>query len=192
MNLDLHNFVHFDHVIRNRLRRFMNTICAASVVVCFSSVLLWGWSYWWYDAYVPNKTGWCIQSYHGSIHCIRAGAGAGLGAPGWTTTSIRNAKIDQHWYITRSNRFTFLGFKSLYLEGRCSVVGVPYWFIATVSAMLVIWWRGQVRRQTRRFPKGLCPDCGYDIRGYPYHCPECGRLIGHRVPAVMARPRIST
>jgi hypothetical protein len=44
------------------------------------------------------------------------------------------------------------------------------------------WWQGVAeakafdRRQRRE--QGLCPECGYDVRGTPVRCPECGEPLG--------------
>jgi hypothetical protein len=60
---------------------------------------------------------------------------------------------------------------------RYLIVRVPYWFIATTSALLpavalVRWLRARRRRQA-----GQCCRCGYDLRGSSQRCPECGTII---------------
>jgi hypothetical protein len=35
-------------------------------------------------------------------------------------------------------------------------------------------WEWQERRKKRRAERGLCRQCGYDLRESPGRCPECG------------------
>jgi hypothetical protein len=57
------------------------------------------------------------------------------------------------------------------------IVLVPCWLAALACALLPgIWvtrWR-RTRNARRRLAAGLCPRCGYDLRGSPGRCPECG------------------
>ena len=36
----------------------------------------------------------------------------------------------------------------------------------------------RARRRRLRLKKGLCPDCGYDLRASEGRCPECGTISG--------------
>jgi hypothetical protein len=51
---------------------------------------------------------------------------------------------------------------------------VPYSLIVTVACgwLFVAWMIGRRKRQQ----PGLCPSCGYDLRGSPDRCPECGSV----------------
>lgn len=66
---------------------------------------------------------------------------------------------------------------SFELRTAARAVVAPYWFLAMVMAIRPAW---RVHRTTqwwqrrRRSRRGLCPDCGYDLRATPDNCPECG------------------
>lgn len=56
-------------------------------------------------------------------------------------------------------------------------VVVPYWSLAALTFVLpASWWMSTRKRRRRaaRVGRGLCPACGYDLRGTPARCPECG------------------
>lgn len=61
------------------------------------------------------------------------------------------------------------------LEVRILTVGTVF-FLAAVCWLFV-----NARAVLRRLPKGLCPNCGYDLTGNTSgRCPECRRgLRGH-------------
>jgi hypothetical protein len=54
-------------------------------------------------------------------------------------------------------------------------LGLSYWLLTCLSAVLPVLWVRRFRRM--RYPAGMCPRCGYDLRATPEQCPECGRKI---------------
>lgn len=67
---------------------------------------------------------------------------------------------------------------------------VPYWLaIGVLLAPSLRWlWvrarRARVRRQRGR--RGLCLECGYDLRASGETCPECGAVTAGKASAVSA------
>lgn len=58
-----------------------------------------------------------------------------------------------------------------------SWVAFPHWFpvlLASLPLALAARRLLVTHRQTRRAKEGLCPICGYDLRGSADRCPECG------------------
>ena len=56
-------------------------------------------------------------------------------------------------------------------------VVVPAWFVVLVTSILPAISVSRRRRRLRRvsrIARGLCPDCGYDLRASTGCCPECG------------------
>jgi hypothetical protein len=63
------------------------------------------------------------------------------------------------------------------------IAGAPLWAPAAVTALPpLLWTLARVRRRRRmlRTARGLCLACGYDLRGSPGRCPECGAVASVR------------
>lgn len=51
---------------------------------------------------------------------------------------------------------------------------VPHWFLTVIFVLAPIARFAAFARSRRGRLAGLCSDCGYDLRGSPGRCPECG------------------
>jgi hypothetical protein len=66
------------------------------------------------------------------------------------------------------------------------IAAVPTWFAMIGCAGLAglpVWLLRRDRRSRLRLRQGLCPACGYDLRGAAHErCPECGAAVADAMP----------
>ncbi len=111
-----------------------------------------------------------------SIVVYRLSMGLDLGPrSGWefNERSVgRNLREPGHWFWAASEPDRF-GDPDAYAEA-----GVRTLAVVAALAVLPVWWCIARVRRVRRDRKGLCPNCGYDLRATPGRCPECGTPAG--------------
>lgn len=60
---------------------------------------------------------------------------------------------------------------------------IPCWELAAITAMPPLLMGIRLARKRRAVRRGTCAKCGYDLRGSPDRCPECGTPIPSQAAA---------
>ena len=168
---------------------FTFVVALVSLAACAASVVYWGLSYTrtgggWHATYgdgslclfymdpdtagpyatdafehAPDHTGWWVWQ--------------NIVAHGTPTADLRAAGF--RWRTGSADRFLFEGGDGSRRFGY-RLLQVPFWSLTLATAVLplIVFARSKVRR--RRRSKHACVECGYDLRGSPGACPECGTV----------------
>jgi hypothetical protein len=79
--------------------------------------------------------------------------------------------------------FAYLNYRDPFMMGgypietvREQSVTFPLAAIFFPAIFLSVLWKRREIKQRRRLTKGLCTNCGYDLRATPDRCPECGTV----------------
>lgn len=66
------------------------------------------------------------------------------------------------------------GFESSFASSSEDVIALPAWLPVLAFTALPLAFVVRLGRRRRRRAAGRCAACGYDLRGTPQRCPECG------------------
>ena len=185
------------------IRRLLNLFTLLSLLLCVAVAVLWvrsyrhqdmiGWGFWGHDAQNrENQERWFagIEGNEGVLAVgalreregdpiegplVRAASGFFWNEFGWPLNMFIGAAEE-------SFGFAFLWLNSdptpRYLGHHGVIVCIPFWAAAIVATSLSVAGCRSIQRHRRRLQRatvGLCPTCGYDLRGNVSGvCPECG------------------
>ncbi len=180
-------------------RRLFNLAAAVSLVMCVAMTAMWVRSYWIGDDIGMNTPA-------GNRYFVRTGAGQlvvdvssgytfGRDQPRFQSTPTERALKVVYWvepdsFLSRAGfayiSSTFDGPLGGTMMVRAAVM--PCWFALLLAAVTPAVWaatrrRRSVHRARQDLARGVCPTCGYDLRGTPGRCPECGAIADASVEA---------
>ena len=191
-------------IVKRLFRIVLDTATVLSLLVCIAAAVLWVRSYRVADIYfMPSAPDTFVGSSRGTFFAFgrpaplppdvlallkqgsqprgyrrdapfdfrpRRGSSAEPGYRG----SFEFVGVS--WFLTRGGRFPAQGGG----RGGGYIAPVwqataPHWMVVTLFGILPA--ARLIRRlRRRRFGRGLCAACGYDLRATPQRCPECGTV----------------
>jgi hypothetical protein len=173
------------YVMRRRPLKFAAT---ASLLLCVATVALWVRSYsaidivrlrtggrWFYCSTYPasvTASTWLLSDLEAGADRSKsfeldyeALPGPRRDWDGYLLASTGTWQMLGFWYV-RTNR----------VNPSYRTVRFPDWFLVVTFSVLPAIALARARRRTTRGNRGLCPNCGYDLRATPDRCPECGSV----------------
>jgi hypothetical protein len=107
------------------------------------------------------------------------------------TSPITHAGVEPDYSTERRRTTRHFGPMVMWLDGwqssdsTASVRGWRFliWPAIFILALVVLAFMAPTVRRLRRHRRGLCPRCGYDLRGSFGRCPECGTFAERGGPA---------
>jgi hypothetical protein len=175
-------------------RRLVTLAAAASLVLCVAMMALWVRSYWRVDDVrffhtsrsrvigrqeIFESAGGIVFLSHDAVtsRVPREDRKPRFAVGSGKTPKVFSPFGDYDWHFSgfgyyrgtdsfpeSANPFTWVR----------NTVAFPHWFLALLFAILpAVHFRAAMRSRSLH-RAGLCPDCGYDLRGTPDRCPECG------------------
>jgi hypothetical protein len=93
----------------------------------------------------------------------------------WTSREpVRRSEIPFAWKSSSDRVVVGSGAESVTLQSESLKVRCPYWCALLISLMLPATALFRYLLARRKAKLGYCSECGYDLRGTPDRCPECG------------------
>jgi hypothetical protein len=186
-------------------RSLFSLVTAISLLATVAVLMLWIRSYWTCDSVVGESLeildsgeyrGFDLNvgSMWGVVHVwhymyrsdIRAAPPAPRNKWAWVRSPAVDPKVaPRHWHYYWPSYTNNLNNsppnppdEPFGTRERTISISLPDWIVVIFTCAIPVWWLiGARKRKREQTTPGLCPQCGYDLRGSADRCPECGTPI---------------
>jgi hypothetical protein len=196
----------YTRCVRKITRLAVQFLTLLSVFLWVASVALW------IQSHVVNLTFLNDGQKEVFVSSLSGALGVQVNTIDWTLWAGERpagwSKVRNYWPVMRLaqelgppltfwNRLGFAARRFTWESGvgrpmsEMRIVAVPYWFLLALATPLPARWflRGlRSRRRRRLAAAGRCTACGYDLRGTPDRCPECGATPAPQARAAAPSP----
>jgi hypothetical protein len=181
--------------MKRRRSRLITLLAGASMLLCLGISALWILTYLHGDEHeyrferfsaangVGHHFSTSIEFEHGTLFAIFSLQDYALRNPNSQTlpSGASGSEIDfslqDPMYPLERNIYSLWRPKFYNRSGNRGVVFLlPLWFFALVTAILPAIRIFRIFVPRRIANRGLCEECGYDLRATPDRCPECGTV----------------
>jgi hypothetical protein len=184
------------------IRRLINALSVLSLLLLVATAVLWVRARSFRDAFARTNAqgdGWVVTTTSRGAAGVewtvrrveprdgsarRFMAYTNRHAPGAIVVGIRPARRGLGFGAEQFMLYARIGPNRQAMNW--SGVLVPFWSLMVAFGLLpahAAWRRLRRRRAAARTAAGFCVACGYDLRGTPGRCPECGRAVPAPNPA---------
>lgn len=127
---------------------------------------------------IPARQGWSYSNWHEFM--LKDSDGDGIGYAPYLV--LQNAPA--HSFPETGYEFTTCNWSypnGTQIVQRLICLALPFWLIVPLLMIPgLLGWRW-TRARRSRMRANRCISCGYDLRGSPGRCPECGRTVSPNV-----------
>jgi hypothetical protein len=186
--------------VRRILRILRVTFSLLSLLLCAASVVLWIRSHLAPPAAAtglvnlkPDPDRWSLYAQSGKLFLLRERSildpadvprviKSGIDQRSLLGFGTERWQKSHNWPVDRGT----LTYGSVLNAYFC-----PLWSCVIVFLVLPLVELPRITRNFRRRRRGLCVNCGYDLRASPTKCPECGALVqrkkNEKIPLAVPR-----
>jgi hypothetical protein len=176
------------------LRRLFTLVAALSLLLCVAAAVLWARSGTRsdYASVAPSWRAFVCMTFPGGLKVSTWPDPVQPGGLRFASYEYEVRNAYGAWMPRPAVSWAKLGFdfKPLQFSNQSRPAPgafelyVPFWFLAAALLAMPFVAAARLVRSRRRIRRGVCLDCGYDLRATAGRCPECGMLPGKKIARV--------
>jgi hypothetical protein len=171
--------------MRRTLRILLATLTLLSLLLCIASAIFWIRSHRGRDTLTltPLPSRWSLSTSSGTLRLthdlsyidpaeVKSVISSFKHERSLLGFGVKQSEEFHSWPVTSRGPFSSITYGTV-----TKTHYMPLWACLVLLGILPTIQYSRLARRLRRRRRGLCLNCGYDLRASPAKCPECGTAV---------------